>query len=135
METTTLCFAPPPTGTSSTPIGDPAALDRLVRWGGTRLVHDLVHLLLTLTPERMTALRRGVMTGDAPRAEAAAHALGSSCGQLGGMRMRSLCMRAEALAGEGDLASVAALIGEIESELEALHAWLDASTPGLERVA
>ncbi len=135
MEQAALTFAPADRLEDATPTGDPAALHRLRRWGGMTLVQELVQLFLSLSPERIRTVRTGVVLSDAPAAEAAAHSLGSSCGQLGALRMQRLSMRVERLAGGGELDAVRPLVEELEEELARVRGWLEVNADRLERVA
>lgn len=117
------------------PVGDAAAFERLRRWGGSALVHDLVRLFRGLTPERLQAARAALATCDAAAAEAAAHTLGSSCGQLGAVRMQRLCLRMERLAGAGNLAPAAGVLGELEDEFRHYQQWLANDTTVMELAA
>jgi HPt (histidine-containing phosphotransfer) domain-containing protein len=135
MEQTALAYTPTHRLEDATPTGDPAALGRLRRWGGTQLVHDLVQLFVQLAPTRIDAVRSALAAMDAEAAEAAAHALGSSCGQLGAMRMQRLSIRIERLAGGRRLLELYPLLAEIEDEYACYMRWLAAQDTGNERVA
>jgi len=114
---------------------DRAALDRLRGWGGMKLVHDLVQLFASITPERLRMVRMAVGRGDSPAAEAAAHTLGSSAGQLGATRMQRVCMQIEALSATGRVADALPLLPEMEDEYQRHRLWLAEETMAMERVA
>ncbi|HEU4880582.1 MAG TPA: Hpt domain-containing protein [Longimicrobium sp.] len=100
-----------------------------------KLVHDLVQLFGSITPGRLQTVRSALDRGDSPTAEAAAHTLGSSAGQLGATRMRRLCMQIEALSASGRVAEALPLVPEMEAEYRRHQAWLAQETMTMERVA
>jgi HPt (histidine-containing phosphotransfer) domain-containing protein len=114
---------------------DRAALTRLRGWGGMQLVHDLVHLFDSITPGRLQAMRTALATGDAPAAEAAAHTLGSSAGQLGATRMQRLSKQIEALSAGGRVADALPLLPEVENEYQRHRTWLAQETMTMEYAA
>jgi HPt (histidine-containing phosphotransfer) domain-containing protein len=114
--------------TDATPVCDPEALDRLGRWGGEKLVHDLVALFRAQAAERLPALRAGLRNGAAAEVERAAHALRSSSGQVGAARVHALCAQLESRAAGGDLTGVPALLTSLEGELARYEAAV--GTPG-----
>jgi HPt (histidine-containing phosphotransfer) domain-containing protein len=85
--------------------GDPgieqAALDRLVRLGGSKLLRQMIELYLTHGPERLRTVEEGVSAGDAAMIERAAHTLKSSAGNLGAVRLQHTADALEALAAQG----------------------------------
>lgn len=103
--------------TGATPVCDPEALARLGKWGGEKLVHEMVALFRVQATERISALRRGLRNAAAVEVERAAHALRSSSGQVGAARMQALCVTVESRAAGGDLTDVPELLASLESEL------------------
>lgn len=103
---------------------DPEAFARLRRWGGERLVRDMVALFLTQVPERLAAVRQALRQGDISEAERAAHALRSSSAQLGAVRMEVLCAQAERCAAQGDVGAIPASIDQLEREFVRFVEWL-----------
>lgn len=95
---------------------DPDAIARLHRFGGATLVRELMDLFSSGTRERLAAARHAVDAGDSEGARGAFHALKSSAGQLGAVRMQALCEDAEQTAGRGDVAGAAALLAELDAE-------------------
>lgn len=106
------------------PSTDPEALARLERFGGRKLLHEMIALFLASAPERLAAATVGVGAGDASAAENALHSLKSSSAQLGALRLSRLCEQGEAVAREGTIETVAALLEESRSELRRVAAWL-----------
>lgn len=95
---------------------DPDAIARLHRFGGATLVRELIDLFSSGALERLAAARQAVDAGDSEGARAAFHALKSSAGQLGAVRMQALCEDAEQTAGRGDVAGAATLLAELDVE-------------------
>jgi HPt (histidine-containing phosphotransfer) domain-containing protein len=118
--------APKNDGTESQelPSVDSSALDRLKRFGGGKLLREMIALFLTAAPERLAAARAGVNAGDASEMEMALHSLKSSSAQLGAMRMQRLSEQGELLARSGTTDTVGGLVTELEEEFVRVHAWL-----------
>ena len=110
-----------PTALAST---DRAALDRLERFGGRKLLHEMIALFLAIAPERLAAAGAGVGVGDASAVENALHSLKSSSAQLGALRLSRLCEQGESIARGGTVEGAAALLDESRSELRRVEAWL-----------
>jgi HPt (histidine-containing phosphotransfer) domain-containing protein len=106
---------------------DPAALERLQRFGGGKLLREMIALFLVAAPERLAAARRGVAAGDASEMEMALHSLKSSAAQLGALRMQRLSEQGELLARSGSAGvadAIAPLVKDLEEEFVRVHAWL-----------
>ena len=110
---------------SDLPTTDATALDRLRRFGGGKLLSEMISLFLTAAPERIGAARAGVTANDARATEMALHSLKSSSAQLGAMRMQRLSEQGESLARSGSLVGVDALVHDIESEFPNVQTWLE----------
>lgn len=95
---------------------DARAFDRLRRWGGEKLVREMVQLFVAQVPDRLAAARQGAREGDLSSVERAAHALRSSSAQLGAVRMQVLCALVEHSASQGDHESIPRSLGELERE-------------------
>ena len=104
---------------------DPEALARLKRFGGQRLLNEMIALFLRSASERLSAAAAAVAASDAAATENALHALKASSGQLGAVRLARLCEEGESIARTGRLASLAELIDESRRELGLVEAWLD----------
>ena len=80
-----------PAGSGDTlPTTDDASLERLKRFGGGKLLREMIALFCSAAPERISAARAGVEAGDAHATEQAMHSLKSSSAQLGALRMQRL---------------------------------------------
>ena len=110
--------------TDQAPAGDPAALERLHRWGGDALRRQLVDMFLARVPEQLALARDAAARGDAPGVKQVAHALKSSAGQLGAVSMQRLCEETERRAIVGETESLAALVASLEVELERYREWV-----------
>jgi HPt (histidine-containing phosphotransfer) domain-containing protein len=112
-------------GEAAEPVSmDPEALERLRRFGGGKLLGEMVRLFLEAAPGRIDAARVGSEAGDAPATELALHSLKSSSAQLGAMRMQRLCGQGEQLAKAGDLGIVGLLVADLEAEFQRVQEWL-----------
>ncbi|MDB4918008.1 MAG: hypothetical protein JWM95_5652 [Gemmatimonadetes bacterium] len=107
------------------PSTDQTALDRLRRFGGGKLLGEMINLFITTAPERIDAARKGLAAEDIPATEMALHSLKSSSAQLGAMRMQRLSERGENLARGGTLAGVLELIRELDDEFPRVQSWLE----------
>lgn len=106
------------------PATDTAALDRLKRFGGGKLLGEMIGLFLSTAPERIGAARDGVSTGDAKAVEMALHSLKSSSAQLGALQMQRLSERGEQLAHAGEIDPVVSIVTDIEAEYTRVQSWL-----------
>ena len=116
-----------PTGLPRT---DPEALSRLERFGGPRLLSEMIALYLKSAPERLSAAAAGVAAGDTAAVENALHALKSSSAQLGAVGLSRLCEEGEAIARTGRLESIAELVEMGREEFRLAEAWLDGVRSG-----
>ena len=114
-------------GSPELPALDPEALDRLKRFGGGKLLREMIALFLVAAPERLAAASAGVETGNTSEMEMALHSLKSSSAQLGALRMQRLSERGELLARSGSsdvIDPVRALVKDLEEEFVHVRAWL-----------
>ena len=115
------------------PSTDSASLERLKRFGGGKLLSEMIALFISAAPERIGAARAGLASGDANAAEMALHSLKSSSAQLGAMRMQRLSEAGERMAHTGSLDGVDAIVKNLEDEFPRIQQWLersrDAGTP------
>jgi HPt (histidine-containing phosphotransfer) domain-containing protein len=116
-----------PGDTAGQPATDDAALDRLRRFGGGKLLNEMIGLFVSTAPERIQAARAGVDTGNVAGAELALHSLKSSSAQLGAMQMQRLSERGEQLARSGTLEGIDSIVDDLESEFARVQIWLDRS--------
>ena len=114
-----------PGDNADSPATDATALDRLKRFGGGKLLGEMISLFLSTAPERMGAARAGLEARDANATEMALHSLKSSSAQLGALRMQRLCEQGEKLAHDGVIDAVAVLVQELETEFPRVQRWLE----------
>ena len=115
------------TSASSTelPSTDPEALARLERFGGRKLLGEMIALFLENAPDRLAAAARGVAGGDIVATENALHSLKSSSAQLGAARLSRLSEQGETIARGGTVTGISELLEESRSELDRVEAWLN----------
>ncbi len=112
---------------STPPVVDRAALDRLVEWGGDKLLHQMIRLYLENTPERLEQIAGGLAPGgDLDEVHRGAHSLKSSSANLGAMQVSELSARLEATAKEGDEALSRSLARELGEAFAAADSQLRA---------
>ncbi|MBC7671178.1 MAG: Hpt domain-containing protein [Polaromonas sp.] len=106
---------------------DDAALGRLRRFGGGKLLDEMIGLFVSTAPDRIQAARTGVDTANVAAAEMALHSLKSSSAQLGAMQMQRLSERGEQLARSGTLDGVDRIVADLEEEFARVQTWLGRS--------
>ena len=106
------------------PATDRDALTRLERFGGTKLLNEMIALYLENAPERLAVAAAGLAGNDAPAAENALHSLKSSSAQLGAARLSRLCEQGEAIARGGRLTGPGSVLDECQDELGRVQTWL-----------
>jgi HPt (histidine-containing phosphotransfer) domain-containing protein len=102
-----------------------AALARLRRFGGARLVRDMAALFLAETPERVDAARRALAAGDRDALARAAHALRSSLGQFGATAAASACAELEAAAAGAPASELEAGVDRLARLCAECRAWFE----------
>jgi HPt (histidine-containing phosphotransfer) domain-containing protein/signal transduction histidine kinase/DNA-binding response OmpR family regulator len=121
---------PLPVNDDTSPI-DPDVIQSLKDLGGEdepELFRELVGMFLRDTPPRLEALGQALESGDANELERVAHAMKSSCGNLGAVVMAELCYQLEMVGREGALDSAPGLVQrsneEFQRVIEALESEL-----------
>lgn len=112
-----------PDESSEAPVDD-AVLDELRQLqvpGEPDVVTELIDILLGGLDERLDDLQQAAASGDARRAERAAHSLKSSAASLGARRLARLCQRLEARTAAGELTDVVESAAEICREAGAVR--------------
>ena len=107
------------------PAMDQASLDRLRRFGGGKLLREMVSIFLETTPQRLDAARAGIGAGDAKSVEMALHSLKSSSGQLGALRMQRLCSAGEGRARQGSAEGAPEIMRALDDEYSRVRRWLE----------
>ncbi|MGZ6185520.1 MAG: Hpt domain-containing protein, partial [Candidatus Binataceae bacterium] len=85
----------------------------------------LIDMIYAELDARVASIREAWARGDLGELVERAHVFKGSCLSLGLTRMASLCGQIEALAREGTVAAVPALLGQIEQEARAVRPLLD----------
>ena len=93
---------------------DPAALERLVKWGGPSLSNEIVQLFLENGPARMDQIRVAIDGEDLDAPERGAHSLKSSAANVGAHHIQRFASEVELAASGGDLQTVRDLIPNLE---------------------
>lgn len=111
---------------SGDPVIDRAALDRLRRVGGANLLRRMVELFLESGPERVRAVAESAAAGDVARVERAVHAMKSSAGNVGAIRLQRTAeaIEARAVAGSIDAGAVQRLIRDYDDSAAGLRSML-----------
>ena len=121
--------ATPPGTTDLRPL-DPDALARLRRFGGAKLLNEIIVLYVQTASGRLAAAEAGLSAGDASATANALHSLKSSSAQLGAARLSDLCEQGEAIAIGGNLSGVAAILAAGREELGRVERWLECVRSG-----
>ena len=103
---------------------DPAAVARLRRLGGERLVTGVVEIFLTEAPKRREAFHRAALERDFHTLERLGHSLKSSAGNLGLLRLAALGREVEACCGGGQCDSATALVADVGRLLDQACGYL-----------
>ena len=93
---------------------DPAALERLEKWGGPSLSNEIVQLFLENGPARMDQIRVAIDGEDLDAPERGAHSLKSSAANVGAQHVQRFASEVELAASGGDLQTVRELIPNLE---------------------
>ncbi len=88
------------------------------------ILGELIDIFLDDTPVRLKSMQEAVLGGDAEGSEAAAHALKSSCAQLGALRLSELCRQVEMAGKARDLTGMTDVAREAGEEYERVSAAL-----------
>lgn len=102
---------------------DRRALEMLYRLGGDKLVVEMVSLFVEQSADRLSAARAGLHASQADAVGSAVHALKSSAGQLGAVRLQRMCAELESAVRES-LTGVGERLDAIEAELARASHWL-----------
>ena len=101
-----------------------ASINQLRQFGGDELIQKVVATFLATAPERIKAIRAGIVASDAAKISGEAHSLKSSSGQLGALKLAELCEQAEQDANSRKFDGMAALSGALETEFARVRAEL-----------
>jgi len=106
---------------------------RQLSGGGENLLAVMADLFLRDTPTRLETMKAAAAVGDAETLARAAHNLIGSCGNVGALRMVTLCRTIDQRARAGDVAEAPALVERLAGEFAlvetALREKVSADTP------
>lgn len=106
---------------------DPAAVVRLQRLGGDKLLRQMIRLYLENCQERLSQIDAGLADGgDLEETRRGAHSLKSSAANVGALRVSEIAAELEEVAGGGDGDRCRSLRPELEQASEAARERLDA---------
>jgi HPt (histidine-containing phosphotransfer) domain-containing protein len=95
---------------------DQDAIDRLLEWGGDKLLVQLLRLFLDNTPERFQQIENGLAPGgDLDEAHRGAHSLKSSAGNVGAMEVSELAAQLESATKTSDIEASQELYGQLRA--------------------
>ena len=94
------------------------------------LLGELIDIFLDDTPARMLDLAAAVQAGDPEASMQNAHALKSSCAQLGAMQLSEFCKQVEAMGRAGDVSAAGPVVAAAQAELERVKVALDQARTG-----
>jgi HPt (histidine-containing phosphotransfer) domain-containing protein len=106
------------------PTLDPAALQRLRRIGGPKLLGEMIDLMLVEGPRRVRAALAGAQAGSAKEVALAVHSLKSSAGNLGALALQDLAEQIEVLATTDQLSACEGLLNRLQQEMQSVQTRL-----------
>jgi two-component system, sensor histidine kinase and response regulator len=101
-------------------------LRELQQEGEPDILSELIALFLEDTLLQFVALRETLKNEDAQSVERIAHTLKGSCGNMGALRMATLCAELQEVGSYGDLALALGLLDQLEAEFERVRTALAA---------
>ncbi len=111
------------------PVMDPAAVVRLQRLGGDKLVRQMIRLYLENAGERLGQIDAGIPDGaDLEETRRGAHSLKSSAANVGALRVSALAAALEDVSGAGDRAAARGLRDDLAGALEEARIRLETIT-------
>ena len=111
---------------------DPAALQRLRKWGGDKLAGQMVRLFLDNSGTRMEQIRAGAAGDDASEAEKGSHSLKSSAANVGAHVLRGLASEIESAAASGDMDAIRTIVPGLEDAYRQAITDLEIIMDGIE---
>ncbi|QDU69585.1 Hpt domain-containing protein [Engelhardtia mirabilis] len=90
------------------------------------LFADLVSMFMDDTPARLQAMDEALSAGDSEALSRVAHALKSSCGNLGAFSLAELCRAIESAGRGGDVDGARPLVEQSKTQYERVRTALEA---------
>jgi HPt (histidine-containing phosphotransfer) domain-containing protein len=109
---------------NDTPDFDPQTLVRLRQLGGDSLIRKLVAVFGEYTHDRVMDAVASGLSGDHATLARAAHAVKSSAGNVGALRLLGVASALEQAARAGDTAAIAALVSDLHTAFVAAREYL-----------
>jgi HPt (histidine-containing phosphotransfer) domain-containing protein len=104
---------------------DPAALQRLQRFGDSAFVCKMINLFLDYAGQKIAEARAEHTAGNLAAVERAVHPIKSSAGNVGARRIQELALQIEEHAREGKAEAVADELSELEQAFAAVKPELE----------
>jgi len=111
---------------------DAAALGRLHKLGGGKLVGQMLEIFFRNAPQRIASARQGQRDGDLEAVERGAHSLKSSAGNVGALALMAVSGKIESLAERGRWEGIPELLDELEAAYLRVEIRLKTERKGLE---
>jgi two-component system, sensor histidine kinase and response regulator len=112
---------------------DQSVLAGLRELGDQGFLADLCELFLADVPPQLEALREAIKGGDAPSVERVAHTLKGSCGNMGALRIATICAELQDMGHSGELERAPVLGERLEAEFGRVRKALEAEIARSER--
>jgi two-component system, sensor histidine kinase and response regulator len=112
---------------------DQSVLAGLRELGDQGFLADLYELFLADVPAQLEALRKAIKGGDAPSVERVAHTLKGSCGNMGALRIATICAELQDMGHSGELERAPVLGERLEAEFGRVRKALEAEIARSER--
>jgi len=112
---------------------DPAAIERLFKLGGQKFTLDMIDLFGSYGAKKLAEARLARETGRLTALAEAAHALKSSAGNVGAVRVQELAEQVELSAQEQNGELAAAQLGELERAFAEAKTFLELEKSKLAR--
>lgn len=110
---------------------DPAALQRLQRFGDAAFVVKMIDLFLEYAPQKIAEARAAQAAGNFTGVEKAVHPLKSSAGNVGACRIQELALRLEELARQRQAESLAVSMADLDRAFASVKPELEEKRQGL----
>ncbi|MBI5683518.1 MAG: Hpt domain-containing protein [Verrucomicrobia bacterium] len=97
---------------------DRAAIARLEKIGGRKLVREMLGIVLDYVPKKLEAAREGERAGDPDAIQRAVHPIRSSAANVGARAVQGLADRIERLAMDKQMEPIPPLLRELEAAFD-----------------
>lgn len=104
---------------------DKAAIGRLEKIGGRKLVREMLGIVLEYVPKKLEAAREGERTGDLDAIQHAVHPIRSSAANVGARAVQELASRIERLAMDKQAGQIPPLLRELEAAFARVQSELE----------